>query len=121
VALREVETLCRIRYVDAMLCSMQTGTQESQPMRSHSLRMWVGMVMTMPKVIEFYTPNRFRKPCGKWTPPEGRGKVIPFFERQESSHHEMGFWAQPDIPPDQLLLTAIWEWQGTEEFEHNFL
>jgi hypothetical protein len=32
----------------------------------------------MAKVIEFYIPNRFRKPPAKWTPAEQRGKVLEF-------------------------------------------
>jgi hypothetical protein len=40
--------------------------------------MWVGMVMAMAQVIEFYVPDKFRKQTGKWIPPEQRGKIIPF-------------------------------------------
>jgi hypothetical protein len=59
--------------VDAMLCSMQTGTPQSKAMRSHSLRVWLGMVTAMATVIEFYVPEKFRKPSGKWIPPDQRG------------------------------------------------
>jgi len=33
--------------VDAVLCSLQTGTQESQPSRSRSLRVRLGVVTTV--------------------------------------------------------------------------
>jgi hypothetical protein len=35
------------RNVDAVLCSVQTGTQESQASRSHSLRVRLGLVTTV--------------------------------------------------------------------------
>jgi hypothetical protein len=31
----------------------------------------------MAKVIEFYVPEKFRRPSEKWIPPEQRGKIIP--------------------------------------------
>jgi hypothetical protein len=46
--------------------------------RSHLLRVRLGMVTAMAKVIEFYVPEKFRKPSGKWRPPEQCGKIIPF-------------------------------------------
>ena len=64
--------------MDAMLCSMQTGTPQSQVMRSHPLRMRLGMVTAMATVIEYYVPEKFRKQSGKWIPLEQRGKIIPF-------------------------------------------
>jgi hypothetical protein len=78
--LRHYETKIRGRYVDAMLCSVRTGTPQSTAMRSHSLRVWLGMVtaMAMEIVIEFYVPEKFRKRSGKWIPREQRGKIIPF-------------------------------------------
>jgi hypothetical protein len=36
------------------------------------------MVTAMAKVIEFYVPEKFRKPSGKWRPPEQCGGTIPF-------------------------------------------
>jgi hypothetical protein len=36
------------------------------------------MVTTMAIVIEFYVPEKFRKPSAKWIPPEQRGKIISF-------------------------------------------
>jgi hypothetical protein len=36
------------------------------------------MVTAMAKVIEFYVPEKFRKPSGKWSPPEQCGKIILF-------------------------------------------
>ena len=51
VYLLRLETRTRLRVtdlgggnVDAMLCSVQTGTQEGQASRSHSLRMRLGVV-----------------------------------------------------------------------------
>jgi len=35
------------------------------------------MVTAMAKVIEYYTPERFRK-TARWVPPDQRGKVIEF-------------------------------------------
>lgn len=64
--------------MDTVLCSMQTGTSQNQAMRSRPLRMRMGMVTAMGIVIEYYIPEKFRKRGGKWTPPEERGKVIPF-------------------------------------------
>jgi hypothetical protein len=64
--------------VDAMLCGVQTRTQESEAMRSHPLRVRLGMVTAMATVIEFYVPAKFRKLSGKWIPPEQRGKIIRF-------------------------------------------
>ena len=64
--------------MDSMLCSMQTGTSQSQVMRSHPLRVRLGVVTAMAKVIEYYVPKKFRKPSGKWSPPEECGKIIPF-------------------------------------------
>jgi hypothetical protein len=54
-------------------------------MRSHFLRMRLGMVTPMAIVIEFYVPEKFRKQSGKWISPEQRGKVIPFPARQKKS------------------------------------
>jgi hypothetical protein len=45
----------------------------------------MGMVTAMAKVIEYYVPDKFRKPSGKWTPPEQRGKIIPFPAMEKKS------------------------------------
>lgn len=71
--------------MDAMLCTMWAATQESKAMRSHLLRMRLGMVTPMAIVIEFYVPERFRQQSGKWMSPEQRGKVIPFPAPQKKS------------------------------------
>jgi hypothetical protein len=40
-------------------------------------------------VIEFYVPEKFRKQCGKWIPPEQHGKIIPFRTlEKKSARHE---------------------------------
>src|ERR1700757_2870651 len=39
--------------VDAMLCSVRTGTQKGQASRSHSLRMRLGVVTKTAIVVEF--------------------------------------------------------------------
>ena len=73
--------------MDTVLRSMQTGTPQSSARRSHPLRVRMGMVMTMAKVIEFYTPNKFRKQSGKWMSPAQRGKIIPFPVPGRNQHH----------------------------------
>jgi hypothetical protein len=65
-------------WMDAILFSMQAGTQESHAMRSHLLRGRLEMVTAMAIVIEYYVPEKFRKHSGKWIPPERRGRIIPF-------------------------------------------
>ena len=40
--------------MDAVLCSVQTSTQESQPSRSCSLRVRLGVVAAMVIVVEYY-------------------------------------------------------------------
>lgn len=74
--------------MDAVLCSMYAGTQQSQAMRSHSLRMWLGMVTAMAIVIEYYVPDKFRKRSERWIPPEQSGKIIPFPAQERSWHDE---------------------------------
>jgi len=54
-------------------------------MRSHLLRMRLGMVTPMAIVIKFYVPEKFRKQSGRWISPEQRGKVIPFPTPQKKS------------------------------------
>jgi hypothetical protein len=63
--------------VDAMLCCVPAGSQESQALRSGSMRVRLGVVAVMAKVIEFYVPNRLRE-RRLWNPSELRGKVIEF-------------------------------------------
>jgi hypothetical protein len=43
------------------------------------------MVMAMAKVIEFYVPEKFRKPNGKWNPREQYGKIIRFTAPEKKS------------------------------------
>jgi hypothetical protein len=71
--------------VDSMLCSLQTGTPQSQVMRSHPLRVRLGVVTAMAKVIEYYVPEKFPKQSGKWIPPEQPGKVILFPAAEKKS------------------------------------
>jgi len=59
--------------------------QESKAVRSHLLRVRLGMVTAMAKVIEFYVPEKFRKPSGKRIPPEQSGKIIPFTAPEKKS------------------------------------
>jgi hypothetical protein len=73
------------RDVDAMLCSMETSTPKSQAMRSHPLRVRLGMVTAMAIVIEVSVPERFRKLSGKWIPPEQRGTTIRFPASEKNS------------------------------------
>jgi hypothetical protein len=43
------------------------------------------MVTAMAIVIEFYVPEKFRKPSGKWIPPGQRGTIIRFPAPQKKS------------------------------------
>jgi hypothetical protein len=54
-------------------------------MRSNLLRVRLGVVAAMAKVIEYHVPEKFRKQSGKWISPEQRGKVIPFPAKQKKS------------------------------------
>ena len=63
--------------MDALLCSLQTGTQESQSSRSRSLPVRLGVVATRATVIEFCVSRKFQKQRGKWISPEQRGRTIP--------------------------------------------
>ncbi len=64
--------------MDAMLSGVQAVSKKAQTQRSHSLRVRLGMVTDMAKVIEYYIPEGFRKKSGKWIPPDQRGKIIQF-------------------------------------------
>jgi hypothetical protein len=70
--------------VDAVLCDVQASANENQACRICSLQMRVGVVTDVAKIIEYYVPERFRKKTG-WTPPDQRGKVIPFPVPQKKS------------------------------------
>jgi hypothetical protein len=43
------------------------------------------MVMAMAIVIEFYVPEKSRKPNGKWNPPQQCGKIISFAAPEKKS------------------------------------
>jgi len=47
-------------------------------MRVHSLRVWLGVVTVMAKVIAYYIPERLRKKSPNCMPPDQHGKVIEF-------------------------------------------
>jgi hypothetical protein len=64
--------------VDAVLCSLQKSSQESQTSRSRSLRVWLGVVATVAIVIEYYVPRKFQEQRGKWMTPDQRVGIIPF-------------------------------------------
>jgi len=51
--------------VDALLCSVQTGTQESQASRSRSLRVRLGVVATLVIMIEYYPTSEVPKTARK--------------------------------------------------------
>ena len=40
----------------------------------------------MAQLIEFYVPEKFRRQRGQLTPPEHRGKIIPFPQRNQNLH-----------------------------------
>ena len=63
--------------MDTALCRLQAGSLENQAMRSRLLRVRLGMVTAMAKVIEYYVPERFRK-TARWIAPDQRGKIIEF-------------------------------------------
>jgi hypothetical protein len=69
---------CGRSNVDAVLCTLQTRTHESQASRSRSLRVRLAVVATVAIVIEYYVPRKFQKQSEKWIPPEQRGEIIPF-------------------------------------------
>jgi hypothetical protein len=58
-------------------------------MRSHSLRVRLGVVTAMKNVIEYYISEQFRKQSGNWIAPEQRGKIIMFpTPQKKSAEHE---------------------------------
>jgi hypothetical protein len=91
--------------VDAVLCSVQTGTQESQASRSHSLRVRLGVVATMAIVIEYYIPGKFRKQNGKWIFPEQRGRIIPFpvLEKKSVLRRFRLAWSQVSLSNEYVV------------------
>ena len=68
-----------------MLLCLQASSQEIKTMRSSSLRVRLGVVTDMEKLIEYYIPEGFKKKREKWIPPEQRGKIIPFPEPQKKT------------------------------------
>ena len=70
--------------MDAILCSVPSASDETEAMRSSSLRMRLGVVEVMAKIIEFHIPDRFRK-ARPWIPPAQRGKVIEFPSKEKKS------------------------------------
>src|SRR5713101_1052032 len=70
--------MSEVKNVDAVLCSLQTGTQESEYGRSRSLRVRLGVVATVAMVIGYYVPRKLQKQSRTWIPPERRGGIIPF-------------------------------------------
>jgi hypothetical protein len=58
-------------------------------MRSHSLRVWLGLVTAMKNVIEYCVSEKFRSQSGKWIAREQGGKIIPFpTPQKKSAEHE---------------------------------
>jgi len=87
--------------VDAVLCTLQTRTHESQASRSRSLRVRLAVVATVAIVIEYYVPRKFQKQSEKWIPPEQRGEIIPFPVLEKKSVLRRFRLAWP-----QLLMSA---------------
>jgi hypothetical protein len=59
-------------------------------MRSHAVRVRLGVVTAMKNVIEYYISERFRKQSGRWIVPERRGKIVPFpTPQKKSAEHEV--------------------------------
>ncbi|HEY4052887.1 MAG TPA: hypothetical protein VGL74_04050 [Terriglobales bacterium] len=71
-------------YVDAVLCGVPPSAQEIPIVRPHAVRMRMGMVTDVAKIIEYYIPESFRKKGG-WIPLDQRGKVIEFPAPQKKS------------------------------------
>ena len=63
--------------MDSKLCDLQATFVKTQALRSRPLRVRLGMVTAMAKIIEYYRPERFRKTT-RWIPPDQRGKIIVF-------------------------------------------
>ena len=59
--------------------------RKAQAMRSDPLRVRLGMVTAMAIVIEFYVPEKFRKPSAKWILAEQRGTIIRFSALEKKS------------------------------------
>jgi hypothetical protein len=64
-------------------------------MRSHLLRVRLGMVTAMAKVIEFCVPEKFRKQSGKWISPEQRG-TFRLRRRKTNQHDTEGGFREPN-------------------------
>jgi hypothetical protein len=83
-----------VKNVDAMLCSVRTGTEEGQTSRSHSLRMRLGVVAKTAIVIEYCFLQRFPKQSAK---------------RASAPHSARGsfrFLSSSQLSADALLLAA---------------
>jgi hypothetical protein len=63
---------------DAILCGLQASAQQVQDKRSRQVRVWLGMITDMAKVIEYYIPENFRKKSAKWISSDQCGKIIQF-------------------------------------------
>ena len=58
-------------------------------MRSHSLRVRLGVVTAMKNVIGCDTSEQFRKHSGRWIAPVQRGKIVMFpTPQKKSAEHE---------------------------------
>jgi hypothetical protein len=45
----------------------------------------MGVVTMMKNVVEYYIPDKFRKPSARWISHEKGGKIIPFTAPQKKS------------------------------------
>ena len=67
------------RHVDAVLAACSRVIDKARlRVRSHLPRVRLREVTAMATVIEYYVPAKFRKRTRKWSPPEQRGKIVPF-------------------------------------------
>jgi len=58
-------------------------------MRSHPLRLRLGVVTAMKNAIEYAISEQFRKQSGRWIAPEQRGQILPFpTPQKKSAGHE---------------------------------
>ena len=70
--------------MDAMLRCVPSSAEQVETVRSHPLRMRLGVVTAVAKVIEYYVPRTFRRKAGSnvWN---RRGEVIRFPTREKKS------------------------------------
>ena len=77
----------------------------------------LGKVIAMTIVIEYYIPEKFRRPSGKSIPPSSAGRSFCLLHRKKSRHETKKPRSVHASDQNPLLRKPAREWQGTEEFE----